>query len=70
MEAEVANLKKYRETDRMFHKEDKVRMHKQVEALDNMNKKYRDELKDQAKAESKYRFKYHEAKGEITMLKI
>eukprot|EP00354_Favella_ehrenbergii_P003760 CAMPEP_0170451534 /NCGR_PEP_ID=MMETSP0123-20130129/742_1 /TAXON_ID=182087 /ORGANISM="Favella ehrenbergii, Strain Fehren 1" /LENGTH=154 /DNA_ID=CAMNT_0010713255 /DNA_START=368 /DNA_END=832 /DNA_ORIENTATION=- len=58
LEQELDLRAKAQEADRKFHKEDKSRMHKQVEKLTEMQRKYHVEIRSNNQAESRYRFKY------------
>ena len=55
---EVELRTKQQEEDRKFHKEDKKRMHGQVEKYADMQRKYRNETKNTLRAESQYRAKF------------
>ena len=54
-------ITKNKEEDRKFHKDDKKRMHDEVEKYNNMQRKYRFEAKALLKTESRYRWQYNEA---------
>mmetsp|Transcript_26144 Transcript_26144/g.34931 ORF Transcript_26144/g.34931 Transcript_26144/m.34931 type:complete len:155 (+) Transcript_26144:254-718(+) len=58
LEQELDLRAKAQEADRKFHKEDKIRMHKQIEKLTEMQRKYHAEIRSNNQAESRYRFKY------------
>ena len=45
LELELDKRAKMQEDDRRFHKEDKLRMHRQIERLTEMNQKYQKEQK-------------------------
>ena len=70
MTLELDKRAKLQEDDRRFHKEDKIRMHRQVERLTEMNLKYQKEQKQNIQNESKYRFRNKKMQDETNQIKI